>query len=130
MTPFNIKCLISSAQTEGRVAVFEEKVAPHSGPPLHTHENQTEVFHIISGRIQFELEGERFDVGPGGTAVIPAGKTHSFKNPTDQEATIHFELLPAGKSEAFFEKLVAGEFDDIPVFFEEHGLKLMGPPLN
>ena len=130
MNPFNIKCLISGEETQGRLATFEEIVAPHSGPPLHTHEDQIEVFHIISGSIVFELEGDRFTVDAGGTAVIPAGKTHSFTNATDQEAVIHFELLPAGKSEVFFEKLVAGDFEEIPVFFEEHGLKLMGPPLQ
>ena len=130
MNKFNIKCLVSGQDTDGRVAVYEEVVAPKSGPPLHTHEDQFEVFHVISGRIQFEVEGKRQEVSSGGTAVIPPGASHAFLNPSETDAVIHFELLPAGKSEAFFQKLVSGEFDDLPAFFEAHGLKLLGPPIS
>ncbi|NDV61927.1 cupin domain-containing protein [Puniceicoccales bacterium CK1056] len=130
MSKFNIKCLVSSIETGGKVSVFEEVVTPGSGPPLHTHEEQLEIFHVISGHIQFELEGERIDVYTGGTATIPPGKKHAFVNKSEKNSIIHFELLPSGKSEEFFERLVAGRFEDIPSLFEEHGLKLLGPPIK
>jgi quercetin dioxygenase-like cupin family protein len=130
MEKLDIRCLISSQETEGKISVFAEVVAPKSGPPLHTHENQLEIFHVITGHIQFELEGERIDVYPGGTAIIPAGKPHAFINESDEESIIHFELLPSGTSEEFFEKLVSGGFGDLPGFFEAHGLKLLGPPIQ
>lgn len=130
MDKLDIKCLIYSRETEGKVSVFEEVVAPNAGPPLHTHENQLEIFHVITGHIQFELEGERIDVFPGGTATIPAGKPHAFINKSEGESVIHFELLPSGSSEEFFEKLVSGNFENLPKFFEDHGLKLLGPPIQ
>ncbi|MEX0289388.1 MAG: cupin domain-containing protein [Flavobacteriaceae bacterium] len=130
MENLNIKCLISASETDGKVSVFEEAVAAGSGPPLHTHENQLEIFHVITGHIQFELDGERFDVFPGGTATIPAGKPHAFINKSQEESIIHFELLPSGSSEEFFERLVSGRFEDLPKFFEDHGLKLLGPPIQ
>lgn len=130
MDKLNIKCLSSGKFTDGKVSVFEEIVAPHSGPPLHTHENQFEIFHVISGHIQFELEGKRIDVHSGGSFVISPGKMHSFINKSDKESVIHFELLPSGNSEQFFEKLTSGDFEDIAMLFEEHGLKLLGPPLK
>ena len=130
MDKLDIKCLISETMTGGRVSVFEEVVAPNSGPPLHTHENQLEIFHVITGHIQFELEGERIDVFPGGTALIPPGKPHAFINRSKEESIIHFELLPSSSSEQFFEKLVSGRFEDLPELFETHGLKLLGPPIQ
>lgn len=130
MDKLDIKCLISSNETAGRVSVFEEVVAPNSGPPLHTHESQLEIFHVISGHIQFELDGKRIDVLAGGTATIPPGKPHTFINKSEEASVIHFELLPSGSSETFFEGLVSGDVHDLPKFFEEHGLKLLGPPIQ
>ena len=130
MNKFKIKCLVSAKETEGRVSVFQEVVASGVGPPLHTHEEQLEIFHVITGHIQFEVEGERIDVFSGGTATIPPGKKHAFINKSEEESIIHFELLPSGSSEPFFQRLVSGNFDDLPTFFEEHGLKLLGPPIE
>ncbi|MFT7488330.1 MAG: quercetin dioxygenase-like cupin family protein, partial [Candidatus Promineifilaceae bacterium] len=65
MTELNIKCLISGKDTDGRIAVFEEIVAPGAGPPRHTHRTQVEVFHVIEGTLRFEIGGETKDVGSG-----------------------------------------------------------------
>ncbi|MGF1525727.1 MAG: cupin domain-containing protein [Candidatus Competibacterales bacterium] len=130
MNKLNIKCLISGVETEEKVSVFEEVVAPDSGPPLHLHENQFEIFHVIVGHVKFELGGKRIDVFPGGAVVIPPGKAHAFINKSKEESIIHFELLPSGASESFFQKLVSGKFDDLSKLFEEHGVKLLGPPIQ
>lgn len=130
MDSFKIKCIIPGSETGHQVSVFEEEVAPDTGPPLHLHENQFEVFHVISGNITFEVDGKRMDVQAGGVAVIPPGVAHTFANKSNDPSVIHFELLPSGKSEAFFEKLVAGDFEDVPAFFEKHGLRLLGPPIT
>ena len=130
MDNLDIKCIISGKDTNGKISVFEEIVAPNSGPPLHTHENQFEIFHVISGHIQFELEGRRIDVHSGGSFVVAPGKQHTFINRSEKESIIHFELLPSNTSEQFFEGLVSGKFDDLALFFNEHGLKLLGPPIK
>lgn len=130
MENLNIKCIIPGKATGGKVSVFEEVVAPAFGPPLHTHENQLEIFHVLSGHIQFELDGKRFDVTAGGTATIPPGMPHAFTNKSEGESVIHFELLPSGSSEDFFHNLASGNFEDLPQFFSDHGLKLLGPPIQ
>lgn len=125
-----IKCLISGNETDNAVSVFEEIVAVDAGPPLHTHENQLEIFHVITGHIQFEIDGKRIDVHQGGAVVIPPGATHAFVNKSSGESVIHFELLPSGNVEPFFEKLVAGDFEDPAALFAAHGMKLAGPPIR
>ena len=130
MNKFDIKCLVSSSETNGTVSVFEEVVPANGGPPLHTHESQFELFHVISGEIQFEVDGQRINVAAGGTAVVPPGKPHAFVNKSGGDSVIHFELLPSGNSEQFFDKLVRGDFENVPKFFADHGLKLLGPPID
>lgn len=128
---FNIKCIVSSVETNGRLAAFEEIVAPQSGPPLHAHVNQLEVFHIIDGTFLFQLDGEKVELGAGGCIAIPPKAGHAFKNIGETPGRIHFEFLEAGKSEAFFERLVkeGAQIEDMGAFFAEHEIELMGPPL-
>ena len=130
MEKFTIKCLITAEETGGKVAVFEEVVRAKSGPPLHIHKNQLEIFHVIQGDIRFRVGEEEVDVSSGGTAVVPAGAPHTFFNLSEAKAIIHFELLPAGQSERFFEKLTTGAFDDPAKLFEDHDLELLGPPMG
>lgn len=130
MNTFKIKCIISGRDTDGKVSVFEEAVAAKSGPPLHTHETQHEIFHIISGDLQFEVDGKRVDLVAGGSIHVPPGVPHTFVNKSGTESIIHFELLPSGNSEQFFDKLVAGDFTDPEELFAQHGLKILGPPIS
>ncbi|MAS91606.1 MAG: hypothetical protein CMO55_00295 [Verrucomicrobiales bacterium] len=130
MPNFNIKCLVSGSETDGKVAVFEEVVKPGAGPPRHTHRDQIEVFHVMSGTFQFEVDGEVIERSTGGTAVVPAKAVHAFRNVGDTTGTVRFELLPAGNSEEFFHRIVNEEIEDFRTFFNEYGLDLSGPPMG
>ena len=128
---FNITCLIPSSATDGRVAVFEEKVQPQAGPPLHAHTLQHEIFHVIEGTFLFELNGERLTLSRGASICIPPGAAHTFKNAGDSIGTLHFELLDAGKSEEFFRRITTEieSIENLPEFFAAYDLELLGPPL-
>ena len=126
----DIKCIVSAAESGGAVAIFEEIVQPGIGPPRHTHREQTEVFHVISGTILFEIDGKQTEVSSGGAAVVPAGTVHAFKNVGDAPATIHFELIPAGKSEESFHRLLSERIENVGAFFDQYGMDLVGPPLE
>ena len=43
--------------------------------PVHAHP-QEQITTVLSGRIQFEVDGVTLVLGPGETAVIPAGIPH------------------------------------------------------
>ena len=130
MLKVDITCLVSGSDTDGKIAVFEEIISPGSGPPRHTHRDQLEIFHIIEGTLQFELNGVVSEASAGASVMIPAGAIHAFQNVGDAPARIHFELLPAGDSEEAFEHLVAGDIGDIKAFFDRYGMDLSGPPLG
>ena len=130
MENLDIKCIISGTETDGKMAVFKEIVPSGFGPPRHTHRNQLEVFHIIEGSIQFEVNGELFERGSGAVAVVPAGAVHAFRNIGTMPAVIHFEMLPAGDSEEAFDRMVTGDIGDVEAFFDDYGMDLSGPPLD
>ncbi len=125
-----IKCIVSGAETKGAVAVFEELVPPGSGPPRHTHREQLEIFHIIEGKLRFEVSGETFECEAGAAAVVPAGAIHAFRNIGDAPARIHFEMIPALRSEEAFTRLTTESITDVEAFFDEYGMDLAGPPLD
>ncbi len=129
---FRVANILSGQETEGRVSIFTETTTPGFGPPLHSHPAQMEVFHIFRGQHKFRLGEREIIAGPGECVFIPAGTAHTFKNVDDQEGLIHFELLPSGSAEPFFDRLVSAfdQIEDMGAFFREHGLELLGPPLE
>jgi quercetin dioxygenase-like cupin family protein len=129
---FRIQNLVNQSQTNGRVSVFEEVTTPGFGPPLHSHDAQLELFHIVKGQHKFVLRDEEIMAGPGDCVLIPAGAPHTFQNVDTEEGLIHFELFPSGTAETFFERLVTdfANIEDMAAFFREHGLELLGPPLS
>ena len=42
----------------------------------HYHKKLTEIYYILEGTGQMELDGELFDVGPGSTVLIKPGCRH------------------------------------------------------
>jgi quercetin dioxygenase-like cupin family protein len=129
---FKIATLLSAEATQGMMATFAETTAPGGGPPLHRHRDQLEVFHVIKGRHRFVVDGVETIADPGACLVVPIGAAHTFQNITAEEGLLHFELLPAGRSEEFFRKITAGEFDPekLAEFFDTYGIVLAGPPLE
>ncbi|MEM7456786.1 MAG: cupin domain-containing protein [Planctomycetota bacterium] len=42
----------------------------------HYHKKMTEIYYVLEGTGQMELDGEFFDVGPGSTILIKTGCRH------------------------------------------------------
>jgi quercetin dioxygenase-like cupin family protein len=129
---FDISERISAEQSHGRLAVFSEVTPPRAGPPLHLHREQTEIFHVISGRYRFVVDGQSIEAGPGDCLMVEPGQVHGFINLLDTPSRLNFEIQPAMQIGRFFERLVAGDFDasDMAGFFSDYGMDLSGPPLS
>ena len=61
----------------------------------HCHHRSTEVFHVLSGTVEFLLDGELTGVGRGGLVVVPPGSVHAFGASADGPAEF-FALLTPG----------------------------------
>jgi quercetin dioxygenase-like cupin family protein len=104
--------LAVGADTDDSFSLFEGRVAPQQGAPLHRHSDD-EAFLVLEGTFQFQIEDERLQRGPGEFAFVPRNTRHTFLNTSaEKEGRLLIITLPAGNHEAFFAE--AGELKASP----------------
>lgn len=128
------RILLTPAETEGRLGMFEAIVPPGFGPPRHIHHNEDETVLILEGEARYWLDGQTFDRKAGDVVFLPRGKEHTFKIIGDSLARLMGIVTPGG-FEAFFPVLArrriklpenAAEFAAIAARFSS---EFTGPPL-
>ncbi|MFD8984171.1 cupin domain-containing protein [Streptomyces sp. NPDC059564] len=81
----------------GPLAVNRLALGPGAaGARPHVHSSAAELFHVLSGTVEFRLGGTVEEVGPGGLVLVPPGLPHAFGATTDGPA----ELLVVMNSSA------------------------------
>jgi quercetin dioxygenase-like cupin family protein len=96
-----VTLLLDGQRTAGKFTMWTEVTPPGGGPPLHYHAGEEELFYVISGRVGFLVNDNWHEVGPGGTAFMPRGLVHTFKNVGDQHSSMLVMTMPSG-FERFF----------------------------
>jgi quercetin dioxygenase-like cupin family protein len=94
---------LDTEQTGGVLFASVSTVEPGSGPPLHRHGREHEVFYVLEGTMSFFADGAWTDAGPGTFAFLPRGQAHTFQNRGDATVKMLILTLPSG-----FEKFFAG----------------------
>ncbi|NNC83926.1 MAG: cupin domain-containing protein [Flavobacteriales bacterium] len=74
------------------------------GPPPHYHTGYTELFHVVSGEMEFMIDGKVTIVKTGETVDLPPNTLHTFNNTSDQTARWINIHSPKG-FRSFFESL-------------------------
>ncbi len=74
-------------------------------PPVHSHPAQDEHFEVLSGVLDFLIEGERVRVGPGEVLDIPRGQRHTVWNASDEHTRFRWRTSPALRTERMYEVL-------------------------
>ena len=85
-TPFatkdgsTIRVLID-AEAGGAVnqSLAEAELAPGQATDRHYHARTEELYVLLEGRAEMEVDGERGEVGPGEAVLIPAGAWHQIR---------------------------------------------------
>ncbi|MCX7702022.1 MAG: cupin domain-containing protein, partial [Gemmataceae bacterium] len=70
---------ILPAETGGAYAVLEQQVPPGSGPPLHVHRHETEIFYVLAGTFEFTVAGQTFRGTTGTLVAGPRDIPHTFR---------------------------------------------------
>ena len=133
-------CKVSSSDTDGDLLMigpgakaFNATGGP-GGPPLHIHLYQDEIFFVTAGEFLVKVGDDEFHLKEGDTVFAPRQVPHTFTHLTDKPGKLFTIFQPAGKMEDFFIKLNALTGPPVPdVFiklFEEHDMKIVGPPLT
>jgi mannose-6-phosphate isomerase-like protein (cupin superfamily) len=61
---------------------------------LHYHDEQDELYFVHRGRAVFEVDGEEFELGPGGVVHVESTTPRKVTNPGDEELVM---LVVGGK---------------------------------
>lgn len=69
------------------------RLTPGSSIGLHTHEDESEIIYILSGKADFIYDDGTESVGAGGCHYCPKGHTHSMINNGDEDLII-FATIP------------------------------------
>lgn len=96
------RIVATAGETAHRHFVMEASEPPGGGPPLHVHKQEDELFVVLEGEITFYIGGRIVTVPAGGSAFVPHGVAHCFKNRANGTARVLVTFTP-GDIEGFFD---------------------------
>jgi mannose-6-phosphate isomerase-like protein (cupin superfamily) len=66
------------------------------GPPPHRHADCSELFHVLEGRVNFEIGEDRLQLGPGESVLVPRDVVHTFYAASEAGSRLISVHAPAG----------------------------------
>jgi quercetin dioxygenase-like cupin family protein len=133
--------VVPGEASDGRIAVIDFLFPQGASPPLHTHP-QDESYIVLEGSLTIQAGEERFQLRPGGTALVPMGVPHTFRVDSDG-ARVLVLSTPAGLERMVRDGSVPAtaatlpppdtsrpSADELTAIFRAHGQVNLGPPLG
>jgi quercetin dioxygenase-like cupin family protein len=91
-------------QTNGHWSMIEYVLPPSlPGPPPHYHKKTQEMFYVLEGTLQFDLDGKTIDAPSGTLVVVPEGSVHTFKNIYNDKVRFQVWFSPGGLEQYFLD---------------------------
>ena len=84
------RMLVSARNGAAQLCIFEQWIAPGTGAPTHFHPVE-EVLTVREGEAEMWLDQERIIVSAGQSLLVPARRTHGFRN--SGTATLHIHAV-------------------------------------
>lgn len=73
-----VEVLIASSAGEDRLSVLRHRAPFGDSPPLHVHETEDEIFHVLDGTFRFRIDGKDRLVHAGEVILAPKGVPHTY----------------------------------------------------
>jgi mannose-6-phosphate isomerase-like protein (cupin superfamily) len=123
-----------------------ESFAPHGdSPPLHVHQSEDEIFHVLEGELRLRAGDADVWVGAGEAILAPKRVPHTYR--VESPAGARWLVITArGDFEHFVRALgrraerpelpaphgppTPEQADALAAAAREHGIELVGPPLE
>ena len=125
---------VRSSETDGALTVFENRVPPGPGTPLHVHHNEDEAWYILEGEFRFRLGDEISTRSAGSFVFIPRTTAHCWQNVGEEPARVLVIFTPSGIERFFdeFAKLPAGppDLETLNKIGQRFAMDVLGPPLG
>src|ERR1700732_1031371 len=121
--------LVEPGAAEGFAAFVSTFPPLGSGPPTHHHDSYDEAFYVLSGEMEFRVDGETARVPTGSMAWVPRGATHGFRNPSPEPARMLVVTTPEAIDLIIRLREGLRSPDAMQALFAEHNSHLDAPPL-
>jgi quercetin dioxygenase-like cupin family protein len=123
-----------------------ERHAPHGdSPPLHVHQTEDEIFHVLEGELRVCAGDTEVRIAAGETILGPKGVPHTYRVESHEGAR-WLVITRRGDFERFVRALsrpaersglppvqgppMAEQADALVAAAREHGIEFVGPPLD
>ncbi|MEM6965055.1 MAG: cupin domain-containing protein [Bacteroidota bacterium] len=101
--------ILSSKETDGDIYLVEGIMPKGSSVPVHVHQNEDEIFHVLEGEVQLVL-GEKTLMGKAGDIIyLPRGIQHGIKTHGEKTARVLNYVIPGKNFELFFRAMKAAK---------------------
>jgi quercetin dioxygenase-like cupin family protein len=70
------------------------KMEPGQEAALHSHDLGHEIFLVLAGRAEFEVEGDSVVLGPGQMCAVLADQAHTVRVVGDEPMTMYLSVTP------------------------------------
>lgn len=106
--PFDTQLIVkkTAVETGGQSFEMEMVIGPQNpGPPLHTHPYAAEVYEVLDGEIELNVDGAWQSYAAGEKAVIAKGVAHTYRNTSLEPVRVYNRHQPAMQFGDYFETM-------------------------
>jgi quercetin dioxygenase-like cupin family protein len=123
------RIMLSGKDTNNQFTLIEQWNDPGVGVPKHVHAKEDEVFHVLEGAVEFQVEDTVQTLKAGELTYVPRGVAHRFTVVGDTKARVHLSIFPAGIERMFEEmdQLPAGppDFAVVTAICAKYGVTIL-----
>lgn len=137
-----VRVHVSCDEGSNNISYIEHHVRQGESPPLHIHEREDEIFHVLTGNFIFRQGSADLKKGPGDVVFIPKGTPHTFRC---DSTTGHLFSITTGRDFELFLRAMwrpaeraelptpvapsPADIDTLVKAAAEHHMPVVGPPL-
>lgn len=120
---------LTGKDTNNQFTLIEEYNEPGTQIPLHVHENEDEIFHILEGQLEVQIGNDIKQFMAGDIIFCPRGIPHAWKVIGDAKARVMLSVFPSGIENLFYElaQLPLGppDFKKVTQICETYNIKFL-----
>jgi len=129
---------------EDGISVMETLARQGDSPPLHVHRTEDEIFHVLEGELRVRAGDLDVKIAAGETLLAPKRVPHTYR--VESEGARWLVTTTRGDFERFVRALsrpaerpelpadqgptTPEQADALAAVAREHGIELVGPPLD
>ena len=132
-------------QGEDGISVLHSLTPHGNSPPLHIHESEDEIFHVLDGELRLRVGDADLRIGAGEAIVAPRGVPHTYRVESPEGAS-YLVITRRGDFEGFVRAVgrpaerpelpaaqgppTPEQADTLAAAARQHGIEFVGPPLQ